>query len=383
MRPRLSAQILVPTILAALMPLGCVTTTPESPSLSVGEVARLIPERVKDREGWAEDIIKAIEAVDKDPTAERVCAVIAVIEQESGYQVDPAVAHLPRIVREGILKKFARLGPLAEPAMNALLDGKAPGTDVTFAKRIDKLRTEQDLDRLFRDIASTYREKFPGSFVIASAMSRLLGKGGLDNLNPVTTAGSMQVKVSYARTIDDFDSLSDASVRELLYTRAGGVRAGTARLLDYPAAYDDIVYRFADYNAGVYASRNAAFQEQLAAVTGRTLIPDGDLLAYADDGDRKDLETKSLQAMLVFGINHDMRAGAVQRAARKEKSDDFEDTSIWEEVRAAWKSKTGKEPPYARIPNVTLTSPKLSRDRSTAWFANNVKKRYEACRSRG
>ncbi|HEY0882452.1 MAG TPA: DUF1615 family protein [Archangium sp.] len=41
------------------------------------------------------------------------------------------------------------------------------------------------------------------------------------------------------------------------------------------------------------------------------------------------------------------------------------------------------DPPYARVPEVTLKSPKLSSDRSTAWFAKNVGLRYERCLSRG
>lgn len=354
----------------------------QTPELDTEDITQHIPAHVADREGWADDIAFAIRSTKKELTAERVCAVLAIIEQESGYQTDPVVAGLPKIVREGLRKKFARLGPLADPALETFLAGKVPGSQETFNKRISRLRTERDLDRFFRDIAATYQEKMPGPFAIASALSLLLGKGSLQDLNPVTTAGSMQVKISYARSLDELDDLGDEQLREYLYTRNGGVRVGTARLLDYPASYDDIVYRFADYNVGVYASRNAAFQAMLQDLTGRNLALDGDLLIYEDNGEPKDIESQSLKAMLAFGEKHEISAWTIQRDARKEKTEEFEATRSWEKVREAWKAKKGRKPPYARIPEVELTSPKLARTRSTAWFATKVKQRYQDCRSR-
>jgi hypothetical protein len=369
--------------------LSCVSPSPDGlvetpkPELSTDAIVQRIPAHVPDRAGWADDIAFSLRAINRELTAERVCAVIAVIEQESGYQTDPVVANLPQIVREGLKKKFAKLGPLAEPALNTLLSGKAPGSSETFEQRIKKLRTERDLDRFFRDMANAYRERMPGPYAIASALSMLLGKGSLKNLNPVTTAGSMQVKISYARELDDLKSMSDEQLREYLYTRMGGVRVGTARLIDYPASYDDLIYRFADYNVGMYASRNAAFQSMLNDLTGHKLVLDGDLLAYDDDGDAKDFDSESLKAMLAFGEKHGVSAWTIRRDARKEKSADFENTETWERVREVWEAQKGRKPSYARVPEVELVSPKLARNRSTAWFANRVKQRYQSCRARG
>lgn len=371
--------------LALLVLASCVTNDPAetaAPALATVDVARLLPGHVRDRAGWSEDIVAAIRAADREPTVENVCAVVAIVGQESNFDPNPAVTDLPQLVHEGLLKKLSRLGPLAEPALAALLSGKAPGTEETFAKRVETLRTERDLDRLFRDIANTYGDKFPGTFAIASALTHIFGKGGLENLNPVTTAGSMQVKVAYARTLDDFGDLSDAQARERLYTRPGGLRAGVARLLAYPAAYTDIKFRFADYNAGVYASRNAAFQSMLADLTGQKLALDGDVLIYAEDGDAKTTPSKTFTALRAFGEAHDIWAWTLSRDAHKEKTAAFEETTSWAEVRAAWEAKTGRKAAYAVMPNVALDSPKIQRKRSTAWFAGRVLQRYQSCRAR-
>ena len=48
----------------------------------------------------------------------------------------------------------------------------------------------------------------------------------------------------------------------------------------YPADYEKPIYRFADYNSGMYSSRNAAFQSMLNSLTDAELSLDGDLLLY-------------------------------------------------------------------------------------------------------
>ena len=45
-------------------------------------VEELLPTRLGERRGWAEDMYEALSALRVEPTAENVCAVIAIIEQD-------------------------------------------------------------------------------------------------------------------------------------------------------------------------------------------------------------------------------------------------------------------------------------------------------------
>src|SRR5262245_28365659 len=73
---------------------------PLPPRLTVAQVVRLLPPKVKEPEGWSQDVLSALEAQQVYPSVEPVCEVLAVIEQESGFQANPVVKELPRIVRK-------------------------------------------------------------------------------------------------------------------------------------------------------------------------------------------------------------------------------------------------------------------------------------------
>lgn len=70
--------------------------------------------------------------------------------------------------------------------------------------------------------------------------------------------------------------------------------------MEYPADYDKAIYRFADYNSGVYSSRNAAFQRMLNALTKTEISLDGDLLLYNKDGDVKSNQSKVKKSSSLF-----------------------------------------------------------------------------------
>lgn len=354
---------------------------PPPPRLHVDAIAAAIPEKVKDRRAWAADVVAALDAHGVTPAPAPVCQVLAVIEQESGFKENPVVSNLSGIVKKKLDDVAAKAGPVGKPVLASLLSDKAPGATKTFLERVDGLKTEKDLDVWFRELVAVYRAKHPNMVRAADLMGEAFAGRGLDDLNPITTAGSMQVAVRYAEHLGAQHGTTPDEVRDALYTRRGGVYYGAARLLLYQAAYEDPIYRFADYNAGVYASRNAAVQTQLSELLGIELAPDGDLLAY-DEADRpKDVDTNTLKALLELRARFapELSERQVRKDARAEKTLAFESTDTWKALKRVYQDRLGKTPRYARLPDVTLVSPKLSRDRSTKWFAENVDRRFDAC----
>ena len=215
--------------------------------------SRLLPDGVKDRAGWATDIYAAFAALDIPPTPENICAAIAVTGQESGFQVDPVVPGLASIARKEIDKrresagipKFALDAALAIPSAN----GKS------YSERLDAVKTELQLSEVYEDFIG--RVPF--------------GKSLLADRNPMRTGGPMQVSVAFAEAFaaaKPYPYPVSGTIRHEVFTRRGGMYFGIAHLLDYPAAYTRPLYRFADFNAGQYASRNAAFQNAVTQVSG-------------------------------------------------------------------------------------------------------------------
>ena len=62
-----------------------------SPEQARAVIDESIPKGVPDRAGWVNDIYAGFTVQALAPTRETVCAVVAVIEQESNFQVDPVV----------------------------------------------------------------------------------------------------------------------------------------------------------------------------------------------------------------------------------------------------------------------------------------------------
>jgi hypothetical protein len=164
------------------------------------------------------------------------------------------------------------------------------------------------------------------------------------------------------------------------FTRRGSVYFGVGHLLAYRAPYGRRYrFRFADYNAGQYASRNAAFQSALGGLAGVALALDGALLprdADARNPGSTELAARALAARL------DLQETAIHGALEQGRSEDFERTPLYTQVFSAAEGSARRPLPRALIPRIKLQGPKITRPLTTAWYAARVDGRFEHCLSR-
>ena len=356
--------------LSTPLPPGLQLPAPPAPS-PVGPqgqalVMQLLPPVVtRDRAGWAADIAGAFAALRLTPSAENYCAAIAVIEQESTFQADPTVPGLPKIVWREIETRRAKY-MIPKVALDAALSKPSP-TGRSYKQRIDALRTEREMSELFGDMI----DELPG------------GKLLLSGYNPVRTGGPMQVSVAYAEEHARSKpyATGKGTLREAVFTRRGGLYFGIAHLLDYPAPYRDPLYRFADFNAGHYSSRNAAFQQAVASLSGRPLVLDGDLLSYVN-GVPSAASSGTQRAVLSLSRKLDLSHDEIQAGLRQEKEESFYRTKVYQRVFALADTAAGRPVARETVPRIDLKSPKIRSKITTGWFADRVKMRYGHCMNR-
>jgi len=218
-------------------------------------------------------------------TKENMCTIIAVVDQESNFVADPQVYGLGekavKEVQDRLDEKFkdklgeAIGGTVAGYFQDVLKNHPSP--EDNYLSQMRRVKTERELDELYREIFDYMAKHYHVSALTGAA--KLFGQNIGEKLNPITTLGSMQVHISYAKE-HKRQSGNIAELRSDLYTQYGGLYYGIHRLMMYPADYDQPLYRFADYNSGMYSSRNAAFQSMLNDLTEAELDLDGDLLLY-------------------------------------------------------------------------------------------------------
>ena len=352
--------------------------------LTPGEAYLLIKHArptVKEPDGWAADLLNVMQAQSIPASRENVCAAIAVIDQESNFNANPAVPGLGKRAEATLREKFGRVPFLSSWAMDWL--DNHPKGDLSYLQRIRAARTERDLDLTYRAMVNDAGTASNMSLLVQSGLFNRL----IEERNNISTVGSMQVSVRFAldeargRRYLPMTLSDDYAVRDELYTRRGGMYYGVKQLLGYDSGYNQKVFRFADFNAGRYSSRNAAFQHIISTLTKQKLALDGDLLLYDRKG--QPLSTPSGTEKALRSLNGRAALGLSDAKIRddltQEKAADFGTTQTYIAVKNLYLRKFAKPAPYAELPGIDLSSPKLSHKMTTASYAASVDKRYANC----
>jgi hypothetical protein len=343
------------SMLATLLA-SCASERANNPRISEADAHTLIeaalPATVSDKSGWADDIYAAFQAQQIETTRENACAVAAIIAQESNFQVNPVVPGMSQIAWKEI---HTRADHTLVPWMvvKAALDLKSP-SGRTYSDRIDHARTEKDLSDIYED----FIDSVP------------LGHTLFESHNPIRTRGPMQVNVAFLKQTPatrNYPYPVKTSLPDELFTRRGSVYFGVAHLLGYNPPYPRFLYRFADFNAGQYASRNAAFQSALATASGRPVTPDGAL------------EGETESAVRGLGDRLNVSNDDIHSALEEAKSADFERTTVYKRVFSLAERAQKKPAPQAVVPKIKLEGPKLSRTLTTDWYAHRVDGRFQQC----
>ncbi|MDR3413559.1 MAG: DUF1615 domain-containing protein [Formivibrio sp.] len=327
---------------------------------------KLLPANIADRNGWATDIFNAFVALQIPQTPEYFCASMAVIEQESSWQADPVVPGLGKAVWKELDRRASKYHIPLFTVQAALMVPSLEGR--SYKARIDALQTEKQMNDLFEAIVNESPD--------------IAHKLGITN--PIRTGGPMQVSVDFATAQTrawSYPYPIKNNIRSEVFTRRGGVYFGTAHLLQYRAPYKDMLYRFADFNAGRYSSRNAAFQQAVAKLAKTRIVPDGDLLIY-QDGRPVNEHSSTEKALFKIAAPLGLATQDIASDLAKEKTLAFDQTALYQRVFALADKSSGHALPREVLPQIRLQSAKITRKLTTAWFAERVNGRYLQCLTR-
>lgn len=358
----------------------------EEKHLNTEQIKKVIPTRVSERDLWAKDIFDITEQLGIPQNKENICTIVAVVDQESNFVANPTVPGLGQKAVKEVQDRFDEKfkdklgesigGTVADYFQDVLKNQPTPENN--YLKQMAKVKNEKELDELYREIFAYMAKHYHVSALTGAA--RLVGQDIGEKLNPITTLGSMQVHISYAKE-HKRQGGNIAELRSDLYTRYGGLYYGIHRLMMYPADYDKPLYRFADYNSGRYSSRNAAFQTKINTLTKTELALDGDLLLYGKNGNPRPEKSSSERELINLFAAHNVliTPKQIRSDLKHEKDDKFEETPTYKAVKELYLKDTSKKDFYAIMPEVVISGPKLSRDYNTNWFATRVNGRYQTC----
>lgn len=337
--------------------------------LQPNQIHQLIPNHKmvepKQKSAWVKDIHATMNELSIPTTKKNVCQVLAVVEQESNFAANPKVPNLGKATLTAMQEKLKRYPTALQMYINKIMSDY-PTPSNNYKQLISNVKDEKQLYLLQRRLVDD----------LTHGISQISELGGVDVkniVNEVKTLGSMQVHLDYALAHAKNPLMSSKELAlQILDNRKSGLYFGIKRL--YEVDYENPAYRFSDYNAGAFSSRNTAYQFMLMKLSGQKLTLDGDLLNYKGKS-----QTKAV--LIDYFSKHDDAPSSLQVSADllKEKTAEFEKSDTYMYVLQKFKKRFPNQYRYAMIPQVELKSSKLKNSWSTAKYARLVNERYQRC----
>jgi Protein of unknown function (DUF1615) len=341
---------------------------PDHPCLTRGQARRayavLFHNRTRpDPETWIPALNDVMYELKAECTSDDfLLLAVTTIQMESNVHIDPPVgnANLEELYANR-LKGFRREHPLEAAALNVSGLDEQLRTKLRQDTRKGKVHTEADLDRyVLIDLRPWLLKTLQSDYHLPSSLASLVvGRAVPD---PVHTIGPMQVDVDKAFRNARKRGESVASAHDMkmwLLDPATALRRGLLEgvyLLDLSYRYylplmdrdKAVLFSGADYNAGEFSSRNAAFQEEVAILTGRKLVLDGDLLLY-NNGEPEAVNSRTEGGVLDL-LQGQMTADQVRRDLLQEKESSFSETRTAKSLCALFETRRKMTCVAARLP---------------------------------
>jgi hypothetical protein len=287
--------------------------------------------------------------------------VLTTIQLESGVSEDPALQNRDlEALFAGELQRLRTEIPLAGKLLDRSTLDDAVRAKLRRDTRRGKVRTEAQLVRYVEgDLRKWLGDHLRTHYLFPAPVARYAAGQALRN--PVNTLGPMQINLHKAtanarRRGEKLDS--PAQMRSWLLDPGTalerGLREGIYQLWrayryyrrKLPAA-QAVRFASADYNAGEFSSRNAAFQQRVARFSGHGLTLDGDLLTYRN-GAAAVRASNTESAVITLLTRYP--APSIRTDLLLEKEEGFDATSTWKQVCRLQRKRTGKPCAVAIVP---------------------------------
>lgn len=316
--------------------------------------------------------------------------VLTTIQLESGVEVNPRLGNTNLgamfVLR---LQRFKEYHTLAGLLLNYSGLEEALRSKLRRDTKRGFVRREGDLVRYIEeDLRPWVQAYLEETYYLPETLARLVVELGISN--PIRTLGPMQVNVlkAYRNARKRGERVESPQVmRQWLLAPDTALQRGLKEGIDLlRQSYrfyrkrlqreQAILFSGVDFNAGEFSSRNAAFQEMVARVTGKPQVLDGDLLWYEDG---EPIRRRSEIEEAVMALFPHEPPESIRKDLLREKEAAFSSTRTWQRVCARFRAKAKGPCLLARLPagaeNVTARI-KLGRPYSPVNYGRAVLHRF-------